>query len=36
MYNSIIVNKIIKSHNGKIRVEDNEPKGAKFIIELPA
>ena len=30
-----IVHTIIKSHNGKIRVEDNEPKGVKFIIELP-
>ena len=31
-----IVNTIIISHKGKIRVEDNEPKGAKFIIELPS
>jgi len=30
-----IVNRIISEHNGFIRVEDNEPKGTKFIIELP-
>ncbi len=31
-----IVNTIIMDHNGLIRVEDNFPKGARFIIELPA
>ncbi|MCK5837097.1 MAG: GHKL domain-containing protein, partial [Desulfobacula sp.] len=31
-----IVNSIISDHNGVIRVQDNTPKGAKFIIELPA
>jgi two-component system nitrogen regulation sensor histidine kinase NtrY len=31
-----IVNSIISNHNGVIRVQDNQPKGAKFIIELPA
>ncbi|RLB94006.1 MAG: PAS domain-containing sensor histidine kinase [Deltaproteobacteria bacterium] len=31
-----IVNSIISDHNGVIRVQDNDPKGAKFIIELPA
>ncbi len=31
-----IVNSIILDHNGVIRVQDNQPKGAKFIIELPA
>ncbi len=31
-----IVNTIINDHNGKIRVEDNIPKGARFIIEIPA
>jgi two-component system nitrogen regulation sensor histidine kinase NtrY len=31
-----IVNSIISDHNGVIRVQDNNPKGAKFIIELPA
>jgi len=31
-----IVNSIISNHNGVIRVQDNPPRGAKFIIELPA
>lgn len=31
-----IVNTIISDHHGFIRVRDNEPKGTKFIIELPA
>lgn len=31
-----IVNTIITDHRGFIRVRDNEPKGTKFIIELPA
>jgi len=31
-----IVNSIISDHNGVIRVQDNKPTGAKFIIELPA
>lgn len=31
-----IVSSIISDHNGVIRVQDNKPKGAKFIIELPA
>jgi len=30
-----IVNTIITDHNGFIRVQDNQPKGTKFIIELP-
>ncbi len=30
-----IVNRIIAEHNGYIRVENNEPKGVIFIIELP-
>jgi two-component system nitrogen regulation sensor histidine kinase NtrY len=30
-----IVSRIISDHNGFIRVEDNKPKGTKFIIELP-
>jgi len=30
-----IVNSIVLDHNGMIRVQDNEPRGAKFIIELP-
>jgi two-component system nitrogen regulation sensor histidine kinase NtrY len=31
-----IVNAIITDHNGHIRVEDREPRGSRFIIELPA
>lgn len=31
-----IANRIIADHSGLIRVEDNIPKGAKFVIELPA
>jgi len=30
-----IVSRIISDHNGFIRVEDNKPKGTKFILELP-
>lgn len=30
-----IVNRIISDHNGKITVNENSPKGTKFIIELP-
>ncbi len=30
-----IVNTIITDHNGFIRVQDNQPRGTKFIIELP-
>jgi two-component system nitrogen regulation sensor histidine kinase NtrY len=30
-----IVNTIISKHKGSIRVKDNEPKGTRFIIELP-
>lgn len=31
-----IVNTIISDHHGFIRVKDNEPRGTKFIVELPA
>jgi two-component system nitrogen regulation sensor histidine kinase NtrY len=31
-----IVNEIVKDHRGYIRVRPNEPRGTKFIIELPA
>jgi two-component system nitrogen regulation sensor histidine kinase NtrY len=31
-----IVQKIVTDHNGTIRVEDNRPRGARFIIDLPA
>ena len=30
-----IVSSIILDHNGRIRVQDNHPNGAKFVIELP-
>ncbi|PYX58721.1 MAG: hypothetical protein DMG73_10190 [Acidobacteria bacterium] len=30
-----IVNRIIEDHHGSIRVEENEPMGTKFIVELP-
>jgi two-component system nitrogen regulation sensor histidine kinase NtrY len=31
-----IVNQIIREHNGSIRVDNNQPSGARFIIQLPA
>jgi two-component system nitrogen regulation sensor histidine kinase NtrY len=31
-----IVLRIIKDHSGTIRVEQNSPRGARFVIELPA
>ena len=31
-----IVSRIISEHNGLVRVEENRPIGARFIIELPA
>jgi len=30
-----IVSSIVLDHNGRIRVQDNHPNGAKFVIELP-
>lgn len=30
-----IVNEIVKTHGGKIRVKDNVPQGTRFLIELP-
>jgi len=30
-----IVSNIISDHNGYIRVKDNDPRGTRFIIELP-
>jgi two-component system, NtrC family, nitrogen regulation sensor histidine kinase NtrY len=30
-----IVSRIIEDHHGSIRVEENEPVGAKFVVELP-
>ncbi len=31
-----IVHHILSEHNASIRVEDNEPAGARFIVEIPA
>jgi two-component system nitrogen regulation sensor histidine kinase NtrY len=31
-----IVHKVVTDHEGTIRVESNEPTGARFVIELPA
>ena len=31
-----IVNRIVTDHHGGIRVEDNLPRGARFVIDLPA
>jgi len=31
-----IVHRIVSDHNGRIRVEDNLPRGTRFVIELPA
>ncbi|MCP4694461.1 MAG: PAS domain-containing protein [Desulfobacterales bacterium] len=30
-----IVNTIVVGHNGRVSVQDNQPRGAKFVIELP-
>ena len=31
-----IVNHILSDHNAQIRVEDNQPAGARFIVEIPS
>ncbi len=31
-----IVSRIVAEHQGRIRVQENQPQGARFIIELPA
>jgi two-component system nitrogen regulation sensor histidine kinase NtrY len=31
-----IVSRIVQDHYGAIRVEDNQPRGARFVVELPA
>jgi two-component system nitrogen regulation sensor histidine kinase NtrY len=31
-----IVSTIVEDHNGFVRVKDNQPRGTKFVIELPA
>jgi hypothetical protein len=30
-----IVSRVIEEHHGSIRVEENRPMGARFIVELP-
>ena len=30
-----IVQRIVAEHGGRIRAENNEPRGARFVIELP-
>jgi two-component system, NtrC family, nitrogen regulation sensor histidine kinase NtrY len=30
-----IVSEIVSEHGGTVSVEDNEPRGSRFIIELP-
>ena len=31
-----IVSRIVPEHLGTIRAEDNQPRGARFVVELPA
>lgn len=31
-----IVNSVVSDHNGFVRVRDNQPRGASFVVELPA
>ena len=31
-----IVHRIVQEHQGAIRVEDNVPRGARFVVEIPA
>jgi two-component system, NtrC family, nitrogen regulation sensor histidine kinase NtrY len=31
-----IVSRIVQEHHGSIRVEENPPRGARFVVELPA
>ena len=30
-----IVSRIVEEHHGTVRVEENQPLGARFIVELP-
>lgn len=30
-----IVNRIVAEHQGRIRVQENKPRGTRFIVELP-
>jgi two-component system nitrogen regulation sensor histidine kinase NtrY len=31
-----IVSRIVQEHHGVIRIEDNQPRGARFVVDLPA
>jgi two-component system nitrogen regulation sensor histidine kinase NtrY len=31
-----IVSRIVQEHQGTIRVEDREPRGTRFVVDLPA
>jgi two-component system nitrogen regulation sensor histidine kinase NtrY len=31
-----IVSRIVADHHGYIRVQDNPPRGTRFVVELPA
>jgi signal transduction histidine kinase len=31
-----IVGRIVAEHHGRIRVEDNQPSGTRFVMEFPA
>lgn len=31
-----IVNRIVTDHGGRVRVEDNRPRGSRFVIEVPS
>ena len=31
-----IVSRIVQEHHGMIQVEDNAPRGTRFVVELPA
>jgi signal transduction histidine kinase len=30
-----IVKRLVEAHSGRIRIEDNEPKGTVFVVSLP-
>jgi hypothetical protein len=30
-----IVSRIVEEHHGSVRVEENSPVGARFVVELP-
>ena len=31
-----IVSRIVQEHQGEVRIEDNHPRGARFVVDLPA